>query len=238
MFRAGILSLFALIAAVFALLLVSRTGSVSKPETPAAEAAVPIIPATRSPMTAADWREKIARTPASGWAGLMRGLLALADEELRNELATTLVAEWISRDLDGYLTFLDAQLVEEGLSSESMRRFSVVIIRGFETTSGKTELQGKMRYVAEAITSYMIANNLVGAESWVREFLVGLDMDIALAKIAPAMVAKSPEKAQAIFAGIKSSDAPPQWCCRTWHRASEARSGHRIAVGEFARRPQ
>lgn len=203
-FRAGVLSIAVLIAVVFALILVSRTGPVSKRETHVAKAAEPVVPATRSPMTAADWREKIARTPASGWAGIMRELLALADEGLRNELATALVVEWMSRDLDGYLAFLDAQLVEEGLFSESMKRFSVVMMRGFETTSGKTELQGKMRYVAEAITSYMTANNLDGAESWAREFLVGLDMDIALAKIAPAMVAKSPEKAQAIFAGIKS----------------------------------
>jgi hypothetical protein len=148
--------------------------------------------------------ERISRTPQSGRPGLMREILAMQDETLRNEISTALALEWISSDIDGYLAFLDSQLVEEGLVSEAMKRFSVALMRSFETSSAKAELKGKMRYVAEAIVSYLIANDLDGAESWAREFLVGLDMDMALARIAPAMAARSPEKAMEIFAGIKS----------------------------------
>ncbi len=134
----------------------------------------------------------------------MREILAIQDDALRNEIATALALEWISSDLEGYLAFLDSQIVEEGLVSETMKRLSVALMRSFETSSAKTELKGKMRYVAEAIVSYLIANDLDGAELWTREFLVGLDMDTALARIAPAMAVLSPEKAMEIFAGIRS----------------------------------
>ena len=148
--------------------------------------------------------EKIRQTPASGRAGLMRRILGVADEGLRNEVATALALEWMASDLNGYLAFLDALVVDGGLSSDTMKRFSVALMGSFEKVSGKAELEGKMRYIAEVIVNYLIANDPGGAESWARTFLVGLDLDNALGRLAPAMVAQSPEKAVEIFASIKS----------------------------------
>jgi hypothetical protein len=207
--RALTLSIVALLLAVLAIFLVSRSGSGSSPNKRAAESAIPTTSAARaaadrSALSAADWMDKISRTPPSGRPGLMREILALQDESLRNEIATALALEWMSSDLDSYLAFVDSQQVEEGLASEAMKRFSVALMRSFESLSGNAELEGKMRYLAEAIVSYLIANDLDGAESWAREFLVGLDRDMALAKIAPAMVALSPERAVELFATIQA----------------------------------
>lgn len=156
------------------------------------------------PLTAAAWMEKISLTPPEGRPALMREMLAIADPGLRDEISTALASLWMEEDLDDYLAFVDELSVTEGLNSESMKRFSVALMRSFETASGKTELKGKIRYVAEAIVSYLIANDPARAESWAKEFLVSLDLDMALAKIAPAMAAKSPAKAMEIFTGIKS----------------------------------
>lgn len=156
------------------------------------------------PWTAAEWMERIRLTPPPGRPSLMRELLAIGDAGLRDEISTALATEWMKDDLDGYLAFVDELLVTEGLTSESMKRFSVALTRSFEAESGKTELKGKVRYVAEAIVTYLIANNLEGAEAWAREYLVNLDLDMALARIAPSMVSSSPTKAIEIFSSIKS----------------------------------
>ncbi len=164
----------------------------------------PSAPSARDPLSAADWLEKFQNSAVADRAGLMHGVLAISDETLRNQIATALAGEWMTTDLDGYLAFLDSLLASEGLSSETMKRFSVALMRSFETAVGKTPLKGKIRYVAEVIVDYLIANNLGGTESWAREFLVGLDLETALAKLAPAMVADSPQQALAIFSSIKA----------------------------------
>lgn len=186
-----------------------HAGPADRPTPQAAAAgktAEPVPPASSgaTPLSAADWMEKIRQTPASGRAGLMRRILEVADEGLRNEVATALALEWMSSDLNGYLAFLDELVVDGGLSADTMKRFSVALMRSFEKVSGKAALEGKMRYIAEVIVNYLIANDPAGAESWVRTFLVGLDLDNALGRLAPAMVAQSPEKALEIFASIKS----------------------------------
>ncbi|WP_367872787.1 hypothetical protein [Luteolibacter sp. Populi] len=162
-------------------------------------------PATHgNPLTAADWMEKIRQVPAAARPALMREVLAIADAGLRDEIATALAMAWMEDDLDNYLAFVDAQLVSEGLTSESTKRFSVALMRSFETAAGKTELKGKLRYVAEAIVTYLMATHPDGAEAWAREYLVSLDLDMALARIAPAMASTAPAKAIEIFSGIKS----------------------------------
>lgn len=158
----------------------------------------------RRPESAADWLGKIQRTPAADRPGLMHGILLITDEDLRNKIATALAVAWIATDMDGYLAFLDSLLASEGLSSETMNRFSVALMRSFETTAGKIPLKGKIRYVPEVIVDYLIANDLGATEAWAREFLVGLDLETALAKLAPAIVEESPELALAIFGSIKS----------------------------------
>lgn len=189
--------------------------------------------------------ERIRLTPPSGRPALMRELLAIADAGLRDEISTALAADWMKEDLDDYLAFVDELVVTEGLTSESMKRFSVALTRSFEAGSGKAELKGKVRYVAEAIVTYLIANNLDGAENWAREYLVNLDLDMALAKIAPSMVLRSPDKAMEIFSSIKSvaprlSAAPEMGAALvkqnpdtavTWANAIHAHTERSLAMG-------
>ena len=95
----------------------------------------------------AEWMQKIRDTPALGRAGLMREILSIADEDLRNKIATALAVAWLSSDVEGYLAFLDSMRVVEGLTSESMHRFSAALISSFETVAGKRPTEGKIRYL-------------------------------------------------------------------------------------------
>jgi hypothetical protein len=154
-----------------------------------------------------DWTTRIESTPAPGRTALMREILAIEDASLRIGMATALSELWMRDDIDEFLEFVDMMRVDEGPASEMMRRFSVALIGAFETVTGKAALVGKQRYVAEAIVDYLVATDADGAESWVREHLVGLDLDLALGAIAEALVSRSPDQAMRVLASIGSVSA-------------------------------
>jgi hypothetical protein len=175
----------------------SRMVEMAKPAKPSAATAVSMV-------SAADWMDKIRHTPAAARSRLMREILSISDENLRNEIATALAIDWLSTDVDGYLAFLDSIRVDEGLTSDTMQRFAPALMSSFETVAGGRPTEGKIHYVAELIVDYLISTNIARAGEWAREFQTGLEMDTSLARIAPAMVSTSPEKGMEIFAGIMS----------------------------------
>ncbi|QJE96188.1 hypothetical protein [Luteolibacter luteus] len=216
MSQTPILSRLRILLPVIAAILLIATAAIffsgSRPATPSAGASETKradthsqAPARDAALTSADWMERIRQSPAENRPELMREILAIVDATLRAEISTALATEWMKDDLDNYLAFVDEMMVGEGLSSELMQRFSVALMGSFEASASKTELKGKIRYVAEAVVSYLIANDLDGAEDWARTNLVKLDLDMALARIAPPMAASSPTKAMEIFGSITSA---------------------------------
>jgi hypothetical protein len=153
----------------------------------------------------AEWKTRIERTGSKGFATLMRQVMGIQDHSLRSEVATLLVAKWVSEDLTGFIAFVDATEVDDdggGAASALWEVLAPALANALPTLSDETASRSALGEVVRRLIEYAAQKDPVQAFAWAKDWLLDDARESALATIAGEMIKLSPRQALEVLGEI------------------------------------